>query len=80
MKRATISLPDDLADRLQREARRRSTSVSEVARDVLSAHFGLGSEEPHRLPFESLGRSGYHHTAREFEEILAEEWRDSRDR
>ena len=80
MKRTTISLPDDLADRLQREARRRSTSVSEVARDVLSAHFRVDGEGPRRLPFESLGRSGYHHTARDFEEILAEEWGGARDR
>jgi hypothetical protein len=80
MRRTTITLPDELADRLQREARRRSTSVSEVARDVLAAHFGVDADEPRRLPFESLGRSGYHNTAQDFEAILAEEWSGTRDR
>jgi hypothetical protein len=80
MKRTTISLPDDLAVRLQREARRRSTSVSDVARQIFSAHFGLNGEAPKRFPFESLGRSGHRNTARDIKKILREEWGGTRDR
>ncbi len=79
MKRTTISLPDDMAGWLARDARRRSTSVSEVAREIFSAHFGLNSHEPRRLPFESLGRSGFHDTAENIKKILAEEWGGPRD-
>lgn len=74
MKRTTITLSDDLALTLEREARRRRTSVSQVTRDVLGAYFGLGGQEPRELPFAALGHSGYTTTARDMEEILAEEW------
>ncbi|MBV9101428.1 MAG: ribbon-helix-helix protein, CopG family [Candidatus Dormibacteraeota bacterium] len=74
MKRTTISLSDELARAVDREARRRSSSVSEVARDALAAHLGLsGVQRP--LPFANLGRSGARHTARRMEELLAKEWR-----
>jgi metal-responsive CopG/Arc/MetJ family transcriptional regulator len=78
MKRTTISLSDELAATVEREARRRRSSVSEIVRDALSAHFHL--DQPRRLPFESLGGSGYTNTARDMEEILAREWGDAIDR
>ncbi len=78
MKRTTISLPEDVAAILAREARHRATSVSEVTRQALIAYLGLGGSEPRRLPFEALGRSGYSTTAEDIEEILAKEWRDPR--
>ena len=74
MKRTTISIPDDLALAAEREARRRRTSVSEVAREALAAHLGLGGQKG-PLPFADLGRSGARHTAREMEELMAREWR-----
>jgi predicted transcriptional regulator len=40
MKRTTISLPDDLAAALGREAARRRTSVSQVAREAIEARLG----------------------------------------
>jgi hypothetical protein len=73
MKRTTISLPDELAHAAEREARRRSTSVSEVAREALAAHLGVGSGE-RRLPFVNLGRSGSRDTARRMEELMDKEW------
>jgi Arc/MetJ-type ribon-helix-helix transcriptional regulator len=79
MKRTTISLPDDLAVAVEREARRRRVSVSEVARQALSEHLGLDGKKRH-LPFVALGRSGYHDTADRIEEILAREWADQIDR
>ena len=78
MKRTTISLPDDLAATVEREARRSHSSVSEIVRTVLMTHFRL--DQPRHLPFESLGASGYHNTARDMEEILAREWGDAIDR
>jgi len=79
MKRTTISLPDDVAAALQREASRRRSSVSEIVRLALATHL----KQPHErvLPFESLGDSGFrHNTARDMEEILAREWGDAIDR
>ncbi len=78
MKRTTVSLPEDVAAILAREARRRAMSVSEVTRQALIAYLGLVGSEPRRLPFEALGRSGYSTTAEDIEEILAKEWRDPR--
>jgi len=78
MKRTTISLPDDLASALDREARRRGVSASQVAREALEAR--LGKSSGHRkLPFIALGSSGYSHTARDIDKILEAEWMLDRD-
>lgn len=75
MRRTTISLPEHLADALEREARRRSVPASAIARDALSAHLGIGRPgERRELPFASLGRSGQRTTARDMEELLDQEW------
>lgn len=75
MRRTTISLPDELAAALEREARRRSTSASGIARDALAAYLGIGGPDDRReLPFAALGRSGHTDTAREMEELLARDW------
>ena len=73
MRRTTITLPDDLALAAEREARRRSTSVSEVVREALAVHLGLAGQ-PRLLPFANLGRSRFHDTARRMEELMAGEW------
>ena len=79
MKRTTISLPDDLAAALEREARRRGIPVSQVAREAIEVR--LGRSGPRRtLPFVALGRSGHRTTARDIDEILEAEWGDARDR
>jgi len=75
MKRSTISLPDDLARDMAREAERRRVSVSEVARDALREH--LHAPARSNLPFVGIGRSGRRDTARRAEEILAREWGDA---
>lgn len=74
MKRTTISLPDDLAAALAREARRRNQPSSAIARAALERHLGLAADQPRQLPFASLGGSGHRNTAREMEELLAREW------
>jgi Arc/MetJ-type ribon-helix-helix transcriptional regulator len=73
MKRTTISLPDDLARAVEREARRRDTSASDVVRVALVAHLGVGAKRM-PLPFFDLGRSGRSDTSSRIDEILAEEW------
>jgi len=80
MKRTTITLPDDLAGALEREAHRRRRSVSQVAREAIAAHLYLDADEPRELPFAALGASGHRTTARDIEEILAAEWTHARDR
>lgn len=73
MKPTTITLPDDLALAVEREARRRSVSVSQVVREALAASLGVAAEHPREVPFAALGGSGQRTTARDFEEILAAE-------
>jgi Arc/MetJ-type ribon-helix-helix transcriptional regulator len=74
MKRTTVSLPDHLAGIVEREARRRNTSVSEIMRAALTAHFKL--DQPRELPFAALGHSGLPNAAQDIEEILARDWAD----
>jgi Arc/MetJ-type ribon-helix-helix transcriptional regulator len=78
MKRTTISLPDDLAQDVAREAQRRRVSLSEVARDALREHLDRPAQGG--LSFIGIGRSGQSDTARRAEEILAREWSDARGR
>ncbi len=80
MTRTTIALPDDLAQLVTREAKRRGTSVSAIVRHALAEHVGRAPGKARPLPFVGLGRSGRRHTARDAEKILAREWIDVRDR
>jgi len=79
MKRTTISLPDDLADALEREARRRRLPVSQIVREGLEAHL-QPAEGSRRITFAGVGRSGHHDTARSVDGILEAEWGRDRDR
>jgi len=74
MKRTTIALPNELAAALERAARRRGASVSEVARIALSDHLGLSTSR-RRLPFANLGRSGTKDTSQRIDELVEREWR-----
>jgi plasmid stability protein len=80
MKRTTVSLPDDVAAALEREAARRHVSVSQIAREALEARLGRPTDGPRELPFAGLGRSGHQTTARDMEEILDAEWANDSDR
>jgi Arc/MetJ-type ribon-helix-helix transcriptional regulator len=82
MRRTTITLPDDMARAVDREARRRRTSVSQVVREALASHLRLAGEGDgsRAVPFAALGHSGHGSTARDFEEILDAEWIPDRDR
>lgn len=62
MKRTTISLPDDLASALGREAERRRVSVSQIAREAIEAR--LGWPDPGRdIPLIGMFDSGGAHGA-----------------
>jgi hypothetical protein len=80
MTRTTVTLPDDLAALLAREARRHDTSVSDVVRRAVSAFLGVSGSGRRELPFAALGRSGRRHTARDAEKILTAEWGHARRR
>lgn len=79
MKRTTISLPDDLAAALEREARRRRLPVSQVVREGLEEHLGRAGER-RRISFAAVGRSGTGDTSRNIDAILGAEWDRDRDR
>ena len=79
MTRTPVSLPDDLATLLAREARRRETSVSDIVRRAVESFLGASGER-RTLPFAALGRSGRRHTARDAEKILTAEWGHARRR
>jgi len=57
MKRTTISMPDDLAAALEREAARRRVSVSQVARQFLEAGLGWNQEGSREISFAAIGSS-----------------------
>jgi len=79
MKRTTISLPDELAAALEREARRRRLPVSQIVREGLEAHLGRDASR-RRISFAAVGRSGTHDTAQNADTILEAEWTRDRDR
>jgi predicted transcriptional regulator len=82
MNRTSLSLPDDVAFALKREARRRHTSVSAVAREALAERFGIGNTGPREVPFAAIGRSSDGRGAGEADEMLEDifEARDNRRR
>ena len=79
MKRITLVIPDELNTLLQAERRRRDVSAAAVVRDALEAYFRIGNAAS-RLSIIGIGASGYRDTARNFEEILEQEWAKDRDR
>ena len=71
MKRTTISLPEDLAAALGREARRRRVPVSQIAREAIEARLGGQEEGPREIPFAAIGASeGPGDVAENFDEYL----------
>ncbi len=54
MKRTTITLPEDLADKVDSEARRRQISASEVIRQCLVLGLTAPNEKPREIPWAGL--------------------------
>lgn len=80
MHRITITLPDELDWELEREARRRQTSVSAIVREALQEKLNYMPGLPRDIPWIGIGESGHTDTAERFDEILAESWSDAIDR
>jgi Arc/MetJ-type ribon-helix-helix transcriptional regulator len=76
MKRTAVVLPDEIASRLDLEARQRHVSVAEVVRRALSTYLLGEASNQGQVLLAALGRSGQDDTARNAEEILEREWRD----
>jgi len=74
MKRTTVSLPDDLAGCVEREAARRRTSVSEVVRVALAEHLGLN--KPRTFSFIGIIDCAELPDAAHMDEYLAAHWAD----
>jgi Arc/MetJ-type ribon-helix-helix transcriptional regulator len=74
MKHVTITLPDDMAQALDREARRWGTSASAVVREALTMRLRLRGDQERPLPFAALGRSGERDTAGRVDAILDADW------
>ena len=80
MKRATITLPDDLADLVDREARRRQTSFSEVVRLFIVQGLSGSKEKPRKIPWAGLFHDPDMTPAERLDEELAARWADDIDR
>ena len=81
MKRTTVSLPDPVAEALNREASRRRVSVSQVVRESLTTTLAISEAGDVRpLPFAALGRSDGSGIAARAEDILDAEWASHVDR
>jgi hypothetical protein len=76
MQRTTISMPDDLALALSREAHRRHCSTSQIAREALQIHLGLTPGTARSLPFAAVGHGGQGSTGRDLEQLLEREWNE----
>jgi hypothetical protein len=81
MKRTTISLPDDVAAALEREARRRRVPVSQVAREAIETRLGLSDDVPRDIPFIGIAASkDSEYAAADLDEFLAKTWAAEIDR
>jgi predicted transcriptional regulator len=73
MKRTTVKLPDDLDARLRHEAARRQMTVSELTREAIEQHLGVGKRRT--LFSVGAGNSGQSDISERIEELLREELR-----
>ena len=81
MKRTTISLPDDVAAALAREARRRRVPVSQVAREAIESKLQLDEGSPLDWPLVGLWESqDSEWSAADLEEFLEKHWVDDIER
>lgn len=71
MKRTTVILPDEIEARLRREARRRGTSIAEVAREALAAY--LPTPPQGRLGFTAISEADAGDLSERVDEIVSEE-------
>jgi len=80
MKRTTITWPEDLADAVGREAKRRRVSVSEVIRQSVEEHIQRRPTGIRRIPWAGLIDDPAFPAAADLDAFLAENWADDIDR
>jgi plasmid stability protein len=71
VKRTTIMLPDDVDARLRREARRRGTSIADVAREAIERQLPP-EPEPGAFAFLAIGEGGPFDVSERADEHVAE--------
>lgn len=72
MQRTTVKLADELDARLRHEAQRRGITVSELTREAIETHLGVGRKRRTLLASGS-GSSGHDDISERIEEILSNE-------
>ena len=70
MKRTTIMLPDELDERLRLEARRRGTSIADVAREAIERQL-LPAPKPGELSFFAIGNGSPANVSERVDEHVA---------
>ncbi|MBE7518604.1 MAG: ribbon-helix-helix protein, CopG family [Thermoflexaceae bacterium] len=80
MKRTTISWPEEIAEAVEREARRRRVSVSSIVREIVDERLGVTVRRPREIPFAGVGASGEPPHAAALDDFLAKHWADDLDR
>ncbi|MBI5948707.1 MAG: ribbon-helix-helix protein, CopG family [Chloroflexi bacterium] len=82
MKRTTITWPEELADAVGREARRRRVSVSEFVRESVQANIRRVPGKKRRIPWAGIIDDPSLPAAADLDAVLAEHWTEdiARDR
>ena len=80
MKRTTITLSDELAELVAREAQRQRASVSQVIRQLLSQAFMGTEERPRQIPWAGIVNDPNLVHGKSIDEELGREWSDDIDR
>ncbi len=80
MRRTTVSLPEELAELAEREARRRGTSVSAVVRELIERELAPPREGPREIPWIGLFADPSAPPGAELEAYLAGNWAEDLDR
>lgn len=80
MRRTTVTLPDEIADLLDSEARRRRTTVSEVVRQLIVQGFSNAQERPRPIPWAGLFHDPAMIPGEQLDRELQEKWADEIDR
>ena len=79
MKPATITLPSDLAELVDLEAKRRQISAAEVVRQLIVLGLSGASNQPREIPWAGLFHDPTMITGERIDEALAP-WADDLDR
>jgi Arc/MetJ family transcription regulator len=80
MKRTTITLTDELAELVAREADRRRMTVSELMRNLIGESLIGTAENPRDIPWAGLINEPAMVRAEKVDEALSKNWADDIDR